>query len=209
VDQRQRNAQARVFGKRTFSLWRRLIAELMPSPRVSGWVLDVPQASAATSGVLEVGYVGGACVLARRTAIQQVGYLDEQFWLYWEDVDWCLRMWRAGWKVLWCPRALVVHTCGGSSRQTPLLSGIAILESGFRFYRKHFGKSRAWLYRATVLYSVPLRLVARLFCARLDLEHISLYAYTVAWALSGRGTSRLLRPVMSRSSGQGRGRSHV
>jgi GT2 family glycosyltransferase len=58
---------------------------------------------------LAVGYVIGACQALRRAALEQVGPLDEAIFYGPEDVDLCLRMWKAGWKVVWDPRFTIVH----------------------------------------------------------------------------------------------------
>jgi GT2 family glycosyltransferase len=58
---------------------------------------------------LAVGYVIGACQAVRRAALEQVGPLDEAIFYGPEDVDLCLRMWKAGWKVVWDPRFTIVH----------------------------------------------------------------------------------------------------
>jgi hypothetical protein len=63
----------------------------------------------------EVDWVGGACFLVRRQAIAQVGLLDEAFFMYAEEMDWCYRMHRAGWLVYHHPGAEVVHVGGASS----------------------------------------------------------------------------------------------
>ena len=51
----------------------------------------------------------GACLIARRAAVEQVGLLDEGFFLYVEDIDWCYRMRRCGWSVVYVPAARVIH----------------------------------------------------------------------------------------------------
>lgn len=56
-----------------------------------------------------VDYVIGACQIIRRTAREQVGLLDEQYFYGPEDVDYCIRMWRKGWRVMYVPDAVVVH----------------------------------------------------------------------------------------------------
>lgn len=56
-----------------------------------------------------VDYVIGACQVIRRTALEQVGWLDEQFFYGPEDVDYCVRMWKRGWRVMYVPDAVVVH----------------------------------------------------------------------------------------------------
>ncbi len=56
-----------------------------------------------------VDWVIGACLCARRAAVEQVGMLDEGFFLYYEDTDWCCRMWQQGWQVRYVPEAVVMH----------------------------------------------------------------------------------------------------
>ena len=57
----------------------------------------------------EVDYVTGACMILRRQALADVGLMDEGFFLYCDDQDWCLRMWHHGWKVYYVPQAVLVH----------------------------------------------------------------------------------------------------
>ena len=68
----------------------------------------------------EVGYVIGACQALRREALQQVGVLDENIFYGPEDVDLCLRMWKAGWRVLWHPGFTVIHHEQRVTRRRPL-----------------------------------------------------------------------------------------
>lgn len=65
-------------------------------------------------GTTPVDWVTGACMLVRRSAIEQVGPMDEGFFLYYEDVEWCHRMRDGGWTVLIEPTATCVHARGGS-----------------------------------------------------------------------------------------------
>lgn len=57
----------------------------------------------------DVDWMLGACLMARREAIDDVGNLDEGFYLYVEDIDWCLRMHQRGWRVVYVPQACVTH----------------------------------------------------------------------------------------------------
>ena len=87
-----------------------------------------------------------ACVLIRRQVFEDIGLLDEQFFMYFEDVDFCKRASEAGWKIIHNPAAHVVHLRGGSS---PVKSRAAkkkrlpryFYESRSRYYFKHFGHS--------------------------------------------------------------------
>lgn len=60
-------------------------------------------------------WVSGACLLVRREMIEQIGLLDEQFFMYMEEVDWCYRTQQAGWQVYHQPHAQIIHLGGGSS----------------------------------------------------------------------------------------------
>jgi hypothetical protein len=57
----------------------------------------------------EVAWVLGSCMMVRREAINQIGLMDERFFMYMEDVDWCRRFWQAGWQAYYYPEALMVH----------------------------------------------------------------------------------------------------
>jgi N-acetylglucosaminyl-diphospho-decaprenol L-rhamnosyltransferase len=85
----------------------------------------------------EVDAVNGAFMLCRAAAVAQVGLLDEGYWLYMEDLDWCHRFWDAGWKVFYEPKAIALHVKGGSSahRRAPRQE-IAFHRGMGRFYRR-------------------------------------------------------------------------
>ncbi len=71
---------------------------------------------------MQVDWVSGACMVIRRKSLPSVGLLDERFFMYWEDADWCRRMWECGLEVVYFPRALVYHYAGGSSEKKPVKS---------------------------------------------------------------------------------------
>jgi hypothetical protein len=88
-----------------------------------------------------VDWVSGACALVRHAAFQQVGGLDEGFFLFAEDVDLCKRLWAAGWKVYYLPEAVAVHRIGISARRDSARLILARHRSMLRYHHKHF---RAW-----------------------------------------------------------------
>ena len=92
----------------------------------------------ATDTVQEVDWVSGACLMMRREAIDQVGLLDENIFMYFEDNDWCLRIRQAGWKVYYNPKVEIVHLGGQSLAQNPEAQR-AYYRSLDYFYRKHYG----------------------------------------------------------------------
>ena len=79
--------------------------------RMLDWDHDRPAA--------DVDWVGGACMLVRRSAFDLIGGFDEAYFMYVEDVDLCWRLGRAGWRIGYEPAARVVHALGGSSRRVP------------------------------------------------------------------------------------------
>lgn len=95
---------------------------------------------------IEVDWVSGACMLVRREVVEQVGLLDERFFLYFEDNDWCLRVRRAGWRVVYDPRFSVVHF-GGASLPERYMANQAYYQSLVKFYQKHYGPLATGLMR--------------------------------------------------------------
>jgi N-acetylglucosaminyl-diphospho-decaprenol L-rhamnosyltransferase len=85
----------------------------------------------------EVDAVNGAFMLCRTAAVQEVGLLDEGYWLYMEDLDWCHRFWDAGWKVFYEPAGVALHVKGASSgaHRRPKQE-IAFHRGMARFYRR-------------------------------------------------------------------------
>jgi N-acetylglucosaminyl-diphospho-decaprenol L-rhamnosyltransferase len=85
----------------------------------------------------EVDAVNGAFMLCRTAAVREVGLLDEGYWLYMEDLDWCHRFWDAGWKVFYEPAGVALHVKGGSSgARRGLRQEVAFHRGMGRFYRK-------------------------------------------------------------------------
>ena len=84
-----------------------------------------------------VDFVLGAALMVRREVILQVGGLDDAFFLYCEEMDWCLRMEEAGWGVFAVPTAQVTHHEAQSSKQVRWPAYIQLWRSRFRFYTKH------------------------------------------------------------------------
>ncbi len=104
-----------------------------------------------------VDWVSGACMVVRRAAIEQVGPLDEGFFMFWEDADWCRRMREAGWKVVYCPMTAVVHHVGGSTRSLRIRSQWAFHRSCYRLYYKYNRDARHRLLKPLVVSGLALR----------------------------------------------------
>ena len=95
---------------------------------------------------LEVDAVVGACMIVRREAIAQAGLLDEDFFMYGEDLDWAWRIKAAGWKVYYQPQVVVQHVKRAASRQSRRASH-EFQRAMLIFYRKHYRRSTPlWLH---------------------------------------------------------------
>ncbi len=141
-----------------------LLTRLFPRNRFSRRYL---RSGRTQSQIEEVDWVSAACMLVRRKAIEDVGPLDEAFFLYCEDVDWCKRMWTKGWKVVYFPKAEVVHHIGHSTSQAPLRSILEQYKSVWHYYQKHFprGPVRDTVTFTGVAARCGLVLAARVFRA--------------------------------------------
>lgn len=95
---------------------------------------------------IEVEAISGAFMCVRRTAVEQVGLLDEGYFMHSEDLDWCLRFRQAGWRILFVPHAIVVHDKGASSRRHLFSVHWHMHRSMARYYRKFLApQSNAWI----------------------------------------------------------------
>jgi hypothetical protein len=89
------------------------------------------------SSIGEVDWVSGACMMVRRSLLDEIGPLDEGYFMYIEDVDLCQRTHRAGYKVVYFPQVEVTHHIGGSSKTVAARSIIARHRSMWHYYRKY------------------------------------------------------------------------
>jgi GT2 family glycosyltransferase len=111
----------------------------------------------------EVDAVNGAFMLCRAEAIAAAGLLDEGYWLYMEDLDWCARFWRMGWKVFYEPAGVALHVKGGSSgkRRAPRQE-IAFHRGMGRFYRRFDAPKHSPLLNAAVYMGIAAKLAVSL-----------------------------------------------
>ena len=110
----------------------------------------------------EVENISGACLMLRREAIEQVGLLDENFFMYFEDMDYCLRLRSAGWKLYYLPAGEIVHLVGQSSGGRMRDYSIHSYRSLFYFYRKHYPLRTRFAIRLVVLAGSLFRWVCNL-----------------------------------------------
>ncbi|HNS51278.1 MAG TPA: glycosyltransferase family 2 protein [Anaerolineae bacterium] len=110
------------------------------------YMLDTPDDAAQP-----VDWVVGACLMVRREVFEQVGGLDEGFFMYSEEMDWCHRIKDAGWEVVYLPAAVVIHHEGKSSEQVVAARHIHFQSSKVRYIRKYHGHARAEAVRIFLL----------------------------------------------------------
>ncbi len=94
---------------------------------------------------MAVDWVSGACMLVRREALMRVGPMDNRFFMYWEDADWCRNMWQNGWKVIYFPRSSIVHFAGVSSDKNIFRSVLEFHKSIYRLFEKHARSPHSFL----------------------------------------------------------------
>jgi N-acetylglucosaminyl-diphospho-decaprenol L-rhamnosyltransferase len=103
----------------------------------------------------EVGSLVGAFMMLRREAIERVGLMDEQFFMYGEDLDWCKRVAEAGWKIVYYPEVTVLHVKRAASRQSRRAS-LEFVRAFLLFYNKHYRAQTPRLAHFAVLAGIGL-----------------------------------------------------
>lgn len=114
------------------------------------WSASLPQ---------QVDVIQGASLALRKTALEQIGVLDESFFMYSEEVDLCFRLHRAGWKLFYVPSSRVTHYGGQSSRQTAGKMFLQLYQSKIHYFRKHQGKLAAMIYKGVLYLAAAVRVV--------------------------------------------------
>lgn len=134
------------------TVWNSLCAALtlnsvFPNSRLfSGYSVDPDD----LLGVQDVQVVTGWFWMISRTALEQVGGLDERFFMFGEDIDWCRRFGQAGWRVVFCGEAQSLHYGGASSADAPARSYVEMRRSNLMYFKKHHGLSGAIGYSVVI-----------------------------------------------------------
>lgn len=108
---------------------------------------------------INVESIQGACLLVRRTALAQTGLLDEDFFIYTEEIDLCRRLLDRGWSIYWVPESAVVHHGGASTAQVSSRMFLELYRSKVHYFRKHTGRWGAAAYKGVLLAATLARLV--------------------------------------------------
>ena len=110
----------------------------------------------------DVDQIMGAAMMVRNSVIEEVGRLDEDFFMYFEEVDWCYRMREYGWRIVFLPDAVITHLGGRSTSQIPLKRKIMMLTSLLIFFRKHRRVFSTFVFTVAFKFALILRNVCHL-----------------------------------------------
>lgn len=152
--------------RRSLPTRRQVIAEVWPFSRGNG--IDHSH-EAVPDGPTDVEAVSGACMLARRCALDQIGGFDSDFYLHFEDLDVMARLRAAGWRIRLLPAVFIAHAGGISSRRRPLQVMWAKHRSLWRYLNKHCSEDWSWPSRTVwwllihlhALLRVPMSVIKR------------------------------------------------
>lgn len=103
--------------------------------------------------------ISGACMLVRESAVEEVGLLDDAYFMHCEDLDWCMRFRRSGWQILFVPNARVTHEKGTCSHSRPFFVEWHKHKGMIRFYHQHFSHQYPGILMVLVILGVWLRFV--------------------------------------------------
>lgn len=106
----------------------------------------------------KVQYVQGACLMLRTEVARTIGDMDEQFFLYFEEVDWCKRMYDAGYSVYMCPSAVVTHFANAELGHFDAHRLVHYHRSLILFYKKHYSQASLMVLRVLLAVRSLLRL---------------------------------------------------
>jgi hypothetical protein len=112
---------------------------------------------------VDVDWLTGACLMVRREVIDQIGLMDEAYFMYSEELDWCRRIKDAGWRILYVPTAEIVHHVGKSSEQAVIQRHINFQQAKLRYFRKYHGPIAASFLRLVLITNYGLQLALELF----------------------------------------------
>lgn len=119
------------------------------SYHMTNWNLETPR---------EVDVVQGAALMLRRRALDQIGLMDQNYFMYSEELDLCYRLQRGGWLLYWVPTSRIVHYGGQSTKQVAAKMFLCLYQSKLIFIRKHYGWRAAQAYKLILLVATLARL---------------------------------------------------
>lgn len=134
------------------STWLEGIAprDLLTSYYAEDLPLDIPS---------DVDWLTGACLMTRRNVVNQVGLMDEAYFMYSEELDWCRRIKDAGWQIVYLPEAKILHHVGKSSEQAVAERHLNFQRAKLRYFQKYHGPLTTTILRAVLLLNYAWQLL--------------------------------------------------
>jgi GT2 family glycosyltransferase len=112
---------------------------------------------------VEVESIIGACMVVSRDALQQVGMLDEKYFFFFEETDWCLSMRKADWKVCFNPHSYIYHLQGASAKKNLAASRIEYWKSRYTFFNKHYTGTVSLVLRIGLIVRLIISIIPQIF----------------------------------------------
>jgi len=136
----------------------------------------------------EFTWLGGMCLLVRKEVVQQIGGMDENFFIYYDDTDFCLRAKNIGWKIYYLPFVSVIHHMSKGVRQFSNFLYPKIFESELYFFEKHYGKFQSKVCAALIQANMLLRMSFFSFLSLLGKDYFKkrTKAYWQVFCLAGK-----------------------
>lgn len=131
-----------------------ILGKLFPNNR---FVREYMMTDWSHDEVRDVDWLSGSALLVRKETMDQIGLLDEQFFMYVEDVDWCRRAHAGGWRVVYFPMTVVTHRIGAASDQNPVPMIRQHHRSMLRYYLKYNGRGPGVILTPIVMLGLWLR----------------------------------------------------
>lgn len=101
----------------------------------------------------------GACMVIRKKTVDDIGLMDEDFFIYGDDAEYCFRIKKAGWRIFYLPKAEIIHYSGQSSKQDLTNMRYHLTKSYYIFFKKYYGTINALSYRIMVLLLYSVRTI--------------------------------------------------
>jgi GT2 family glycosyltransferase len=152
------------------------------------YALDLPD-----DAETDVDWLNGACIMIPRRVYDEVGGMDEAYFMYSEELDWCRRIKEAGWRVVYYPQARILHHYGKSSEQAVTARHINFQRAKLRYYRKYHGRTQTAILRLFLLlvylWQLVLELVKGALGSKRELrrERVNTYAKVLRSGLRPAG----------------------
>jgi GT2 family glycosyltransferase len=173
---------------------KRLIRILFPEK----YRLAFKSKNAELESPAEVDYISGACMVVRKTVMDEIGMLDEDYFFLYEEVDWCFRMKKAGWLIYHLPDIEIYHLGGQSMKEMNLRARVESWRSRYLFFQKKLGLSHVawygllWLGTAQNVYQFLLYTLLNLvtlFSLKRLRRRWFMFFYLLVWHIRGRPVS--------------------